>query len=114
MATSEDILPFNSKGTALTDGSATTCYTCPTKTWAQVTQISIVDSGGGAGAATVTWLDSSASVTYTLEKAKAFAANTSLQLSYDRLALDAGDLIKVTGASGYHVVVSAIENARRA
>lgn len=113
MATSEQILPYVSVGTALTDTSATTCYTCPTKTWAQVTLVNVCDSAGGSGAATVAWYDASANVTFTIVKLQAFAANAALDLTFDRLALDDGDEIRVTGANGYHVVVSAIENARR-
>lgn len=113
MATSEVILPYVSKGTALTNTNETTCYTCPARTWAQVTMIRIADDAGGAGAARVEWFDFSATASFALVHNGAFAVNTALLLTPDRLALDDGDEIRVTGASGYHVVISAIENARR-
>lgn len=113
MATAEDILPFNSKGTVLVGSDPTAVYTCPTRTWAQVTLIWITDDGGASGAVTVTWFDNSANTVFILGTALTFEANDALVFELDRLALDEGDEIRVTGAEGYHVIVSAIENARR-
>lgn len=113
MATSEDILPFISKGTILDSSDPTAVYTCPTRTWAQVTLIWITDDGGASGAVSVSWFDSSANTVFILGTSLTFEANDALVFELDRLALDEADQIRVTGATGYHVVVSAIENARR-
>lgn len=109
----EVILAYDSIGTQLSGSSETTCYTCPANTWAQVSLIRICDNAGGSGSARVAWGDASAGATYALIHGGVFSANTALTLTFDRLALSVGDTIKVTGANGYHVVVSVIQYASR-
>ena len=105
---------YRSTATALTDTNATVVYTCPTSaTAAFIAWINICDTSGGTGTATIQWVDSSASATWTIVNAKAIAANAAIDMELP-IVLEPGDTLKVTAdAATLHVIVTVLEVAGR-
>lgn len=113
MASVEKGADYHSYGTILDSSSETTCYTCPSGNRADVTQIRVADNGGASGSARVEWYDASATASLCVVHNGAFSANTALDIELKPLRLQPGDEIRVTGASGYHVIVSVLESHRQ-
>jgi len=113
MASVESNAVYRSVGTILTNTNETVCYTCPAEFTATLTSIRVSDNGGASGAARVEWHDDSASADYCVIHNGAFSANTALEIELKPLVLNPGDEIRVTGASGYHVIVSGLEEPKR-
>lgn len=108
------LLPYRSFPTVIANTNETTVYTCQPNMWAQVTEIVAADDAGEARTITLTWTDSSATVTATLAFTAVIAAATTYKLELARLALDPGDTVKATvSAGGVHVTVNVIEYQRQ-
>ena len=90
-------------------------YTCPAAGFlaAHVVWVAASDDAADARTITLTWRDSSASVTYTLNYQAAIAANTAFEREFKPLVLEPGDTLRATGsATGIHITGAVIEVAR--
>lgn len=93
----------------LTDTSNTILYTCPSATTAILKSILVNDDSGSGDTITVT-LTSGADV-FSLFKAKAVSANTTVELLTGPLVVQEDEILKVQAATGdrLHVVASILE-----
>ena len=94
----------------LTATTATTLYTCATATTAIVKSILVSEDSGNADTITVTITDADSAV-FSLFKAKAVGANTTVELLTAPLVVQESEILKVTAATAdrLHVVASILE-----
>ena len=94
----------------LTTTGVTVLYTCPGATTGLVKSILVSEDTGSADTITVTITDASAAV-FSLFKAKAVGANTTVELLTEPLVVQENEILKVTAATGnrLHVVASLLE-----
>lgn len=109
----EKLAIYKSIGTALGSGSETDCYTCPSDTKMEVTEIRVAHNAGTAGVAKVIWYDASSTTNFTILFSGTVPLNNALVINPLPLHLEAGDKIKVTGASGQHVIVTGLQEPVR-
>ena len=96
---------------ALTGGTKTDCFTVPTGFWWDVTALSVCASTGSAGTATIAIFDNSASTEFVLRYTDEVPATAALEYEGLPMHLEAGDIIRVTGANLQHVFCTYILGA---
>ena len=94
----------------LTTTNLTTVYTVPSATTAVIKSILISDDSGSGTTIDVTLVDSSSTI-FSLFKAKAVGANTTVELLTQPLILKESEALKVQAADAneLHVVASILE-----
>ena len=94
----------------LTTTNLTTVYTVPSATTAIVKSILVSDDSGSGTTIDVTLVDSSSAI-FSLFKAKAVGANTTVELLTQPLILEENEALKVQAgdANELHVVASILE-----
>ena len=94
----------------LTTTNLTTLYTVPTATTAIIKSILVSDDSGSGTTIDVTLVDSSSTI-FSLFKAKAVGANTTVELLTQPLILKESEALKVQAADAneLHVVASILE-----
>ena len=94
----------------LTTTNLTTVYTVPTATTAIIKSILVSDDSGSGTTIDVTLVDSSSTI-FSLFKAKAVGANTTVELLTQPLILKESEALKVQAADAneLHVVASILE-----
>ena len=94
----------------LTTTNLTTVYTVPTATTAIIKSILVSDDSGSGTTIDVTLVDSSSAI-FSLFKAKAVGANTTVELLTQPLILKESEALKVQAADAneLHVVASILE-----
>ena len=94
----------------LTTTNLTTLYTVPTATTAIIKSILVSDDSGSGTTSDVTLVDSSSTI-FSLFKAKAVGANTTVELLTQPLILKESEALKVQAADAneLHVVASILE-----
>jgi len=96
----------------LTTTNVTTLYTTPSLTTSIIKSIIVSEDSGNADTITVTITDTASTpATFSLFKTKAISANATAELLTAPLIVQAGEIIKVTAATGgrLHVVASILE-----
>jgi len=93
----------------LTGTGVTTLYTCAALTTAIVKSILVSEDSGNADTITVTLTNGTA--VFSLFKTKTVGANVTVELLTAPLVISAGEILKVTAATGnrLHVVSSLLE-----
>lgn len=112
-------VPLNGRvrsyGTKLTTSNITTVYTAETGTQPVVIGVNLSNIDGASSVdATVVWVDTSASTTYVITSTDAVANDTREEINFP-VALDDGDLIRVTASAGndLDVIVTVVESPGR-
>ena len=96
----------------LTTNSETILYTAPSLTTSIVKSIIVSEDSGNADTITLTITDAESSpATFSLFKTKSISANNTTELLSAPLVLKAGEILKVTAATGnrLHVIASILE-----
>lgn len=99
---------------ALTNGTKTDVYTVPTGVWAEIINVNVCASAGAAGTCTIASYDLSATTEYVYTYQDAVPAAGSLDIPCYPIHLEAGDILRATGAAGQHLTITMIEVGRGA
>ena len=94
----------------LTTANLTTVYTVPSATTAVIKSILVSDDSGSGTTIDVTLVDASSNI-FSLFKAKAVGANTTIELLTQPLILKESEVLKVQAADAneLHVIASILE-----
>tara|TARA_R100000963_G_C4563374_1_gene51301 strand:- start:45 stop:386 length:342 start_codon:yes stop_codon:yes gene_type:complete len=94
-------------GSALSNTSLTTVYTCPANFSASIKEVWVANIDGTSAAdITLKWTDASASATFDIVSTSSVAADSYLRISDANIFLEAGDIFKAQASAANDLTVS--------